>query len=206
MGKKQISIDEKEALREWGYLVWEKSWKELAPVSNSRAQFLKYIYRDFEQLNQSELDRIENAIVAQTKHWRLKKRADGQVIGIPTLSVWYNQGRYDDPFIDESAAALKDRANLSEISQCSIDGCHRDCHGSAYKFCDDHIPFQGAMADRLRDAYKDLNIDKSKPYVDQCREKFKAILNSGNFMGQMPADPEQMSREEQVEALEERAV
>lgn len=186
MAKKVISETEKEALRKWGYHVWEISWKELAPVSNSRAQFLKYVYRDFEKLTEDELKRIELAVQAQTKHWRLKARAEGKVIGIPTLSVWYNQGRYDDEFIDESAAALKEKVRMHEISQCSHEGCRNDCHGTAFDYCVDHIPYNGAMADRLRDAYKALNIDKSRPYAEQCREKFKEMVNSGALNKVMP--------------------
>lgn len=160
----------KEELRKWAYQAWQFSWRELAPVSNSRAQFLKYVVRD--NFDDEELTRIELSIQAQAKHWRRQNKI-AKVIGIPCLSAWYNANRYDDQFIDESASEMIDR---EQAKTCIVDGCENDVHGMAYKYCSTHIP--SAHSDLIERTMKENNIDiKSPTFHDDCRESSRRSLN-----------------------------
>jgi hypothetical protein len=161
-----ISDERKKELRVWVYKVWNFHWKELAPKSNSRAQLLKYVLRD--GFNNEELNRIELSIKAQTTHWRKQNKIE-RVIGIPTLSVWYNQQRYDDEFIDESAMEMSEREQLKE---CSVDGCSNDIHGSMFSFCVDHVP--NTKKEMLKQAWVRTGLDmKSKTFIDDCKSHIK---------------------------------
>ena len=162
----KLSDKRLEELRVWVFKSWNLHWKELAPVSNSRAQFYKYVVRD--NKSDEELERIGLAIEAQARHWR-KQNSKEKVIGIPTLSVWYNQSRYDDEFIDESAMAMGDKKSYAPtLPECSESGCTEPVHGSGFTKCAFHI---GSNDPKLRESYKALNLDiKSPDFVDNCRK------------------------------------
>lgn len=164
-----------EELQTWAYQVWETHWKAFAPISNSRAQFLKYVLRDHKELDPELQKKIELSVKAFAKHLRMKKSAGDKLIGIKTLSVWYNQGCYEDEFIDESAASLKDRA-IHELKYCSKSGCTNQVHGPSYAFCADHIP--QSNINQLRDAYKGLAIDPKKGnLLEQCKAIWSSKLD-----------------------------
>ena len=149
-----------EELQTWAYRVWETHWKEFAPVSNSRAQFLKYVLRDHKDLDPDLMKKVELSVKAFAKHLRMKKSAGDKLIGVKTLSVWYNQGCYEDEFIDESAASLRERATETARRSCCVEGCRSETHGPAYPYCTDHLP--NPKDDSLRDAYRALPVSKEK--------------------------------------------
>lgn len=161
---KGCSKERAEEIKTWCYKIWEMHWKQFAPVSNSRAQFVQYAVRDYEILDEALMKKIELAVQAYTKHLKMKAAANrGKgLIGIRTLSVWYNQSGYEDEFIDESASSLRDRikAGVEKLKQCEHEGCTNPVHGYAYIYCTDHIPESGLA--RLRDAYKDLPLDPNR--------------------------------------------
>lgn len=123
---------EEERIKAWVYRIWPMRWHEMAPVSDSRAQLLKYALRD--AFDDEKLNEIELAIIAQTKHWRAKAKADkfNRLTGIPTLSVWYNQQRYNDEFIDESMVAIKERG-ASVGAGCECAKLHAKNHNAKFK-------------------------------------------------------------------------
>ncbi len=165
----KLTPDRKEELRVWVYKVWNFHWRELAPKSNSRAQFQKYVERD--NFNDTELARIELAIVAQTKHWRNQNKIE-RVIGIPCLSVWYNQNRYDDEFIDESAIEMKDR---EQLKTCAVNTCSSPVIGSNYQYCHLHIPSVNdkryVALVKAKEEFNKLGIQRGSPdFAKKCRE------------------------------------
>lgn len=138
-----------EEIQTWAYMVWEIHWKKFAPVSNSRADFLKYCIRDHDVLDVELMKKIELAVKAYTKYLYAKVKAGDKLVGVKTLSVWYNKSCYEDQFIDESAADLKSR---TELQTCSVDGCTNPVHGPRFRFCTDHVP--NTSVERLRNAYR----------------------------------------------------
>lgn len=164
-------------IREWCYRVWPTRWKELAPSSDSRALFLKETIKL--KPDEDELKRIELAIVAQAKHWRLKSKIE-KVYGIPRLSQWIKDRRFDDEFIDESAASIQDRISPDF---CSIDGCNQETHGEKYDKCTDHLQqFHGdrlggaKLANLRKQVLEDLNILEVGLTQSELAKKCRAWL------------------------------
>lgn len=167
---KNLSKDRHAELKEWVYKVWDMHWKRFAPVSNSRAQFLQYVLRDHKELTPEILKKIELSVVAYHKHLKMKSLAGDKLVGIRTLSVWYNQNQYEDEFIDESAASMRERT-AQALKECTTDGCHSPVHGVAYIYCTDCIP--QSNIDMLRSAYKELPINPKK---GKLQDQLKAIF------------------------------
>lgn len=157
-------------LTRWVYKVWELHWKEFAPTSNSRAQFQQYVLRDYKVLDQPAMTNIENSVRSYTKHLRKLKQAGQKLIGVKTLSVWYNQECYNDQFIDD----MDRRAPAMELAQCSASGCSQKVHGPSYKYCTDHIPNTNIQV--LRDGYRRMasmeDIDKNENLTPQMKVIF----------------------------------
>lgn len=168
-------------IQEWTYKLWDIHWgiviKGSAPVSNSRASLLKYTIRDHDILTPELMKKIELAVLAYTKYLGQKRKAGDKLIGIKTLSVWYNQSCYEDQFIEESAASLEERT--PKIGTCCIEGCNKLCHGPQYQHCTDHIPDTGI--DRLRANYRDNlkgMIHGDSPLTEQCKAIFAKHLTN----------------------------
>jgi hypothetical protein len=164
-------------IREWCYRVWPTRWKELAPSSDSRALFLKETIKL--KPDEDELKRIELAIVAQAKHWRMKSKVE-KVYGIPRLSQWIKDRRFDDEFIDESAASIQERM---DCKICSVENCSQDVHGEKYDKCTDHLQqFHGdrlgkaKLANLRKQILEDLNILESGLTQSQLAKKCRAHL------------------------------
>lgn len=174
-----------EELRVWAYRVWDQHWgvriKNSAPVSNSRAQFLQYTVRDFSILTPDLMNQIELAVQAYTKHLHSKKRAGDRLIGVKTLSVWYNQSCYEDQFIDESAASIADRT-IDRF--CTHPGCKAKTHGPAYSLCTDHLPESGVA--QLRDAYRELELDPKKGSLTKQLKTLFAVKRDEMLLGMEP--------------------
>jgi hypothetical protein len=175
-GCTQARVDE---ITTWAYKVWEMHWgvriRNSAPVSNSRAQFLQYCIRDYKLLDADLMNKIELSVHAFTKHLKLKRKAGVKLIGVKTLSVWYNQSCYEDQFIDESAASLQERAEAREQAAiCCTEGCKKPVHGPSYPYCTDHLP--NDRINILRGHYKEMrdagDIDSSKALTPQCKAIF----------------------------------
>lgn len=165
-------------IREWCYRVWPTRWKELAPSSDSRALFLKETIKL--KPDEDELKRIELAIVAQTKHWRMKKKAEGKLFGIPRLCQWIKDRRFDDEFIDESAASITERINPHF---CSIEGCKQETHGERFDKCADHVAQfhgdrlgKGKLQNLRKQILEDLNILEAGLTQSQLARKCRAHL------------------------------
>jgi len=105
---KGCSKETAEEINIWVTKCWGAHWKEYGPSSNYRTTFLNYALRDYKELDEAEMTRIYNAVVAQTKYFKLKASAGEWVKG-KGLGVWYNQGIYNEEFIDESAADIAER-------------------------------------------------------------------------------------------------
>ena len=66
----------------------------------------------------------------------------------------------------ESSMEAKER---QQLKTCSIEGCRNDVHGSAFKFCADHVP--NAQKSHLKEAWIRTGIDmKSKTLTEDCRK------------------------------------
>lgn len=170
-------------IREWCYRVWPTRWKELAPSSDSRAVFYKEMLNLKKDkryvLNEELLKKIELAIVAQAKHWRLQSKA-GRVYGIPRLSQWIKDRRFDDEFIDESAASIQDRI---DCKTCSIENCSQDVHGERYDKCVDHVAQfhgdrlgKGKLQNLRKQILEDLNILEAGLTQSELAKKCRAHL------------------------------
>ncbi len=176
---KGLTEERARELTVWVYKMWDIHWKEFAPTSNSRAQFQQYILRDHKELDEDQLKNIYNSIRQYTKHLRKLKSEGQKLIGIKTLSVWYNQECYNDQFIDDATRSAKPSLQLKP---CSIQGCGQPVHGPMFDHCTDHIP--NTKIDQLRDGYRDMVdrgvIAKGQNLKEQCRaifaEKAKQIV------------------------------
>lgn len=178
----KLTPERETALKTWVYKVWPKHWKELAPVSNSRAGLLNYVLRD--NPDDGLLNKIELAIEAQAKYWRLKKKADGKVIGIPCLSTWYNQKKYTDEFIEESSIDLNQRIQAKKCTQCQ-----NDTHGENYSVCIDHLPNTSHITESMKKeslkscGYWKRSDETVKEWQHRCRMSLKG--KSGNVFKKM---------------------
>lgn len=142
-----MTENQKEVLTRWAYDAWDKHWRELAPKSNSRALFLKYVMRDAKKLTPELRREIELAVEQQTAAWRAQARKE-KVIGVPNLSSWYNAERWTD---DISHDNLSKEKECKTLPICSVPGCGRPVLGNAYTLCSFHIPHD--HHERLRKAY-----------------------------------------------------
>lgn len=165
-----ITKERAEELTRWVYKVWELHWKQFAPTSNSRAQFQQYVLRDYKILDSDNMKNIENSVRAYTKHLKKLKNSGQKLIGVKTLSVWYNQECYNDQFIDD----MDRHAPHVELSQCSVAGCFAKVHGPSFKYCVDHIP--NTNIEVLRDGYRCMvnaeDIDKNDLLTPQMKAIF----------------------------------
>lgn len=165
---------DEDRIRAWVYSVWPLHWKELAPKSNSRAQFLKFALRD--KKKDDELLKIQRSIEAQTAAWREQSRKE-KVIGIPTLSVWYNQGRWEDDISHNNLDRPK-----TILGECQREGCSKDVHGKNYDYCTFHVAEKGdRWKERRAQAGLELGLmpregESKSDWVTRCREMGKPKL------------------------------
>jgi hypothetical protein len=160
-------------IREWCIKVWPKRWKELAPSSDSRALFVKETIKlkpTEEDLKKWELD-----IVAQTKFWRQKSKIE-KVYGVPRLSQWMKDRRFDDEFIDESAMDLKAK---EDAKYCH---CGNETLGPKYTLCAKHLP--DPMKEMRKRTMIELGLAPAKgesisEWQNRCREQLLANTKSG---------------------------
>lgn len=197
-----ITEERAKELTIWVYKVWDMHWKAFAPTSNSRADFQKYVLRDFKILTPDLLNTIELAVKAYTKHLNSLSRKNQKLVGIKTLSVWYNQECYNDQFIEDTNRQARGPLDLAE---CCIDGCKHEVHGPAYQHCIDHIP--NTKIESLRDGYRQMLDDgiivKGQSLSEQCRAIFAAkVDNVKKDLKSAVEMPRQRTREEQVSAAE----
>lgn len=195
---KGITEDRATELTRWVYKVWDMHWKEFAPTSNSRSQFQSYVLRDHKILTTDLLKTIENSIRAYAKHLRDLKNKNQKLIGIKTLSVWYNQECYNDQFIDDENR----RSAATVLAKCCDPSCDNDVHGPMFKHCTDHIP--NTKLDTLRAGYQQMLDDGVVKKGQNLRQQYESIVASKitNVTKSMPPAPQQMSRDEQLEKLE----
>jgi hypothetical protein len=136
---KKITPERETFLTEWVYRVWKTHWKDLAPVSNSRAKFKNYILRDHAKLNDEILNKIARAISVQKWKWIQEMKKTGkQPIGIPCLSTWYNDDRWEDVDDDDDEQA-PDNHPLAQKRICECEGCEEETHGRMFAYCAEHL-------------------------------------------------------------------
>lgn len=137
---KKITPQRREYLKNWVYKVWPTHWKSMAPVSNSRAKFLKYVLRDHEILDDDTLDQIAKAVVIQKQRWEKQARQQhyNKMIGIPCLSTWYNDGRWEDIEQDDDEQIPLDTPIIAK-KICAVPGCTEETHGKTFAYCSFHL-------------------------------------------------------------------
>ena len=138
---RKCTQDKGKLIYDWVCRCWAVHWKDDAPVSNKRGALLDYALRDHEELDEKEMTRIYNAIVAYKKYLDKRKQAGDNLSGIQTLSVWYNQRVYDEEFIEESSTELEERINLKYCH------CGEPTIGEKYTVCAKHLE---THAERLK--------------------------------------------------------
>jgi hypothetical protein len=166
MPKPKVTEERRAELETWVKTrLWVHWDKTLTPPSDSRRLFLNYIIRD--NPTDEFLEDLERHIKAQVRFWRLKKQADGRVIGACNLSTWYNTGRYDDEFIDESATDIKQRI---EGKKCQ---CGEEVIGERFVHCYRCLPDP-----KKKEKYEALGEYKKKPdeSIEQWRQRNKAYI------------------------------
>ncbi len=168
-----------ETIKAWCYKVWVTHWRDLAPSSNSRSMFVKEVIKL--KPDEEELDRIALAIVAQTKHWRMKSKIE-KVFGIPRLSQWIKDCRFDDEFIDETAVSMKERLTLNI---CDYPHCQNEVVGEKFRKCRHH---HGRKEDRYRakkievmtkEGLMKLAGESVADYAQRCRQNLSKSGKSG---------------------------
>lgn len=176
-------------VKAWCWEIWPKHWKELAPSSNSRSLFVKEVTK----LGPDDdmLKTIELAIIAQTKHWRLKSKVE-KVFGIPRLSQWIKDKRFDDEFIDESASHIQER----------IDGrnckCGQPVHGQKYDQCVDCLNLSiDAWKPKRIETLKSLGLlepgQSHQDVIERCKAKgsVNGKFSLKNLLGNLQMHGEQ---------------
>jgi hypothetical protein len=195
-----ITEERAKELTIWVYKIWDMHWKAFAPTSNSRADFQKYVLRDYKILTPDLLTAIELAVKAYTKHLNVLSRNNHKLVGIKTLSVWYNQECYNDQFIEDTS---RQASGPGDLAECCIEGCKHKVHGKAYQHCTDHIP--NTNIETLRDGYRQMVddgvIQKGQSLSEQCRAILAAKIDNVNKdLKDAIEMPKQRTREEQVAA------
>ena len=154
-------------IKQWCYEIWPKHWRDLAPSSNSRALFVKEMVKL--PLDNDEIERIGGAILEQTRFWRLKSKRE-KVYGIPRLSQWIKDCRYDDLFIDESFVDIKQSLEGAKCTKCD-----NPTHGTKYNQCHKHLLLtdrffkQKCEAMKKHDLIPSKHLSKSE-YAAKCRK------------------------------------
>jgi hypothetical protein len=182
-------------IKEWCYEIWPKHWRDLAPSSNSRALFVKEMVKL--SPDEEELKRIEGSILAQTRFWYIKSKRE-KVFGIPRLSQWIKDCRFDDAFIDESYVDLNEQINVGQCIHCD-----KPVHGSKYNMCTDHTYQHEAdtWSARRKQALIDLNLYAPNSKVSQselaqkCRDFLKVSPISGLLSPQIKKSLSQPSKD-----------
>jgi len=160
-----------EQIKEWCHRVWKLSWLELAPSSNSRALFVKEMNKL--DPDQDFLNHVENRIIVQTRHWRNKSKRE-KVFGIPRLSQWIKDRRFDDPIEIDIKEAPR------QTKSCEI--CGNEVHGPRYTKCTDCVmQFHGdrlgktSQADLRKQKLIELNLPVQGVSLSElaslCRER-----------------------------------
>jgi hypothetical protein len=174
-----ITEERAKELTIWVYKVWDMHWKAFAPSSNSRADFQKYVLRDFKILTPELLNTVELAVKAYTKHLNTLSKKNQKLVGIKTLSVWYNKECYNDQFIEDTN---RQATGPLELAKCCIDGCAHEVHGPMYQHCTDHIP--NTKIENLRAGYRQMVADgiiqKGQSLSEQCKAIFAASVDRVN--------------------------
>ncbi|MDH5183389.1 MAG: hypothetical protein OEX12_05810 [Gammaproteobacteria bacterium] len=166
MAKSKPSPERLKELEDWVkqrlWPIWDKT---LTPPSDSRKVFLNYIIRD--NPTDAFLEDLERHIRVQVKFWKLKKQADGRVIGACNLSTWYNAGRWDDEFIDEATSDIKERIAGKSCK------CGNEVIGERFVHCHNCLP---DPQKKLK--YEALGEYKKRPdeSVEQWRQRNKDYI------------------------------
>lgn len=183
---KGCTTETAEKIDRWVTKCWDVHWREYGPSSNYRTTFLDYALRDYKDLDDKEMTRIYNAVVAQTKHFRMKAKAGDSVKG-KGLGVWYNQGVYDNEFIDESAASLAERSEVlsSEALMCIKSGCKDVALGSPnnhrLKLCEKHTETHAARL-KMMNILKDIGVATPGQSLAELSQSCREYLQiSGAF-------------------------
>ena len=185
---KGCSKEKADEIDEWVTKCWHAHWKEYGPSSNYKSTFLDYALRDYQELDQEEMMRIYNAVVAQTKHFKLKASAGDFVKG-KGLGVWYNQGIYENEFIDESAADIAERRKTTKYCHCG-----EPTIGEKYSVCAKHTESH-AQRLKMMQILKDIGVatpgQSLQELSESCREYLRQNGGSKKLFNQMISSRQQ---------------